>query len=360
MDLMLTTPAEILESAAAEQIRGDALKAETQRNLTKTQQDIIHRYGWFNMYVPKEYGGLELPFPEILRIEESLSWADGSVAWVITLCSGAAWFVGFLDPGLADEVFANTEVCFAGSGAVSGTANKTPEGYEINGYWHHATGGLLAEVFTANCRVLNNGVPLFNETGGPVVTSFLFKKNEVIIHDTWNSMGMIATGSHAMEVKNKLIPFNRAFTISPSKVFLNYPVFQYPFLQLAETTLSVNLSGMAFRFLELCDGILLKRQHKRFDQQLNESAILLNSLRSEFFLKTDAAWETLITESKIPDTLLHDVSDVSHRLANGCRRIINELYPLCGLEAADTRNEINRIWRNFHTAGQHALFRSNS
>lgn len=353
----LATPAEILESFATEGIRDEAFQAESQRNLTKKQQDIIHRYGWLNMYVPKEYGGLELSFPEILRMEESLSWADGSTAWVVTLCSGAAWFVGFLDPALASQIFANTKVCFAGSGAVTGTANKTSKGYEIDGYWHHATGALLADVFTVNCKVLNNGVQLVNENGEPVVTSFLIKKNEAIVHDTWHSMGMISTGSHAMEVKKKLIPFNRAFTISPSHAFLKHPVFQYPFLQLAETTLSVNLSGLALRFLDLSGEIILKRQ--KFSHVLDESTTLLNLLRSEFFVKTDEAWEALRTQSGIPDLLLSDVSNVSHRLAGGCRKVINDLYPLCGLAAADTRSEINRVWRNFHTAGQHALFRSN-
>jgi alkylation response protein AidB-like acyl-CoA dehydrogenase len=355
--MTLTAPAKILESVAAEKIRGEAFQAEVERNLTKKQQDIIHRHGWLNMYVPREYGGLELSFPEILRTEESLSWADGSTAWVVTLCSGASWFIGFLDPGLAREIFTNTKTCFAGSGAVTGTANKTHAGYAINGYWHHATGALLADVFTVNCKVLNDGIPLVNENGEPVVISFLLMKSEVIVHETWNAMGMISTGSHAMEVKNKLIPLNRAFTISPSNAFLKHPVYQYPFLQLAEATLSVNLSGMVSRFLELSSEIILKRERR--NQVLDESTALLSSLRAEFFLKTDAAWETLLTQSKIPDPLLSDVSDVSHRLAGGCRKVINDLYPLCGLAAADTRSEINRVWRNFHTAAQHALFRPN-
>ena len=354
--MTLTTPAEILESIAAEEIRGEGLQAELERNLTKKQQGIIHQHGWLNMYVPKEYGGLGVSFPQILRMEESLSWADGSAAWVVTLCSGAAWFIGFLDPGLVQEIFTNSKICFAGSGAVTGTANKTRTGYEINGYWSHATGALLADVFTVNCKVLNDGIQLIGENGEPVVTSFLLRKNEVIIHETWNSMGMIATGSHAMEVKNKTIPINRAFTISPSTAFLKNPVYQYPFLQLAETTLSVNLSGMASRFLDLCGEIISRRQVT--DRLLDDNTTLLDSLRSDFFLKTDAAWEALLLQSRIPDQLLSDVTGVSHRLAVGCRKIINDLYPLCGLAAADTRSEINRVFRNFHTAGQHALFRS--
>lgn len=359
MQEALKKPEDILDKVVTDEIRGDAFKAEQEKNLTVKQRDLIFEHGWFDMYVPKNYGGLELSLPEILRIEESLSWTDGSTGWVVTLCSGAAWFVGFLDPLLAKEVFDDSKkVCFAGSGAISGTATKTAQGYEINGYWRHATGSLLANVFTVNCVILENGVELRDQAGNPVVTSFVLKKNEVIIHSTWNSMGMIATGSHAMEVANMLVPLNRAFTIHPSKAFLKHPVFQYPFLQLAETTLAINLSGMAFRFLDLCREIFSFKKNKDAEQKLNDRLSRLNVLRSEFYLQTDAAWSTLVSETKIPDSLLQNVSEVSHRLAQGCRNVINELYPLCGLEAADSRNEINRVWRNFHTAGQHALFRS--
>ena len=75
------------------------------------------------MYVPKAYGGLGLSLPEILRIEEGLSWADGSTAWVVTLCSGAAWFIGFLNIDLGKNISENDQGCFAGSGAVTGVAD---------------------------------------------------------------------------------------------------------------------------------------------------------------------------------------------------------------------------------------------
>ena len=71
------------------------------------------------------------------------------------------------------------------------------------------------------------------------------------------------------------------------------------------------------------------------------------------------AWETLIVKRAIPKAMLNQVSALSHGLVARSRDLVNELYPFCGLEAANTRNEINRVWRNFHTAGQHALFRNN-
>ena len=235
-------------------------KAEQEKNLTVIQRDLIHKQKWLNMYVPKEYGGLGLSLPEILRIEEGLSWTDGSTAWVVTLCSGAAWFIGFLNTDLGKSIFENDQVCFAGSGAVTGIANKISGGYEIQGSWKYATGSLFATVFTVNCQLKENGVLLRHQDGTPVVQSFLLKKDEVIVHTTWSSMGMIATGSHTIEIKNIFVPFDRTFIIQPAHATLKDPIFQYPFLQLAETTLAVNLSGMAYRFFDLCAEIFSKRE----------------------------------------------------------------------------------------------------
>jgi len=313
------------------------------------------------MYVPKEYGGLGLSLPEILRIEEGLSWTDGSTAWVVTLCSGAAWFIGFLNLDLGKSIFENDQACFAGSGAVTGVANKTSGGYELQGSWKYATGSLLATVFTVNCRLKEDGVFLDHQDGTPVVQSFLLKKDEVIVHNTWNCMGMIATGSHSIEIKNIFVPFDRTFIIQPTHATLKDPIFQYPFLQLAETTLSVNLSGMAYRFFELCEEIFSKREHSSgeiYFQKLRDSHVILDELRSAFYNKTDEAWQMLISNSFIPEATLNEVSNLSHRLVTRSRDLVNDLYPYCGLEAANTHNEINRVWRNFHTAGQHSLFRN--
>src|SRR5687767_13594260 len=153
-------------------------------------------------------------------------------------------FNRFPENNLTKSIFLNDRVLFAGSGAVTGVANKTKSGYEIEGNWKYATGSLFATVFTVNCQIKENGVLLFHSDGTPVVQSFLLTKDEVIVYTTWSSMGMIATGSHSIEIKNAIVPFDRTFIIKPEHATLKGPIFQYPFLQLAETTLAVNLSGM--------------------------------------------------------------------------------------------------------------------
>ena len=354
-------PSEFIDKSQASILRDVAFEAELRKNLHDTQLALIYQQNLFNMYVPKELGGLELSLPEILRKQEGLSWADGSTSWVVTLCSGAAWFIGFLDPAMINEVAESDRVCFAGSGAVTGTATKISDGYEINGYWKYATGSLNATLFTVNCHIKEDGVQLYNTDGSPVVYAFLLKRNEVIVHNTWNGMGMVATGSHAFQVRQVRVPLNRSFIIDAAHAKLQHVIFKYPFLQLAETTLAVNLSGMACRFLDLCSGLLSNKVKNSLHtpdllRLLTDSEARLNDVRISFYSYSDAAWDALVSESRIPDSMLAEVSHASYKLAHCSREMVNELYPYCGLAAADTRNEINRVWRNIHTAGQHSLF----
>jgi hypothetical protein len=175
-------------------------------------------------------------------------------------------------------------------------------------------------------------------------------------------MGMIATGSHAFEVKQVSVPLNRCFIIEPAHAMIAHPLYKYPFLQLAETTLAVNLSGMACRFLDLCTEIFTLEvinnlQPAALLKNLEEKRTVLTAYRYDFYRHTDAAWKILVMESYIPESMLAEISKASRTLAIRSRELVDALYPYCGLGAADTRNEINRIWRNLHTASQHSLFK---
>ncbi len=350
-------PREFIAEEVAVRLSNSALKAEQSKVLDEIQWSVIMNENWLNMYVPRTFGGLELSLPEIIRIEEGISWADGSTGWVVTLCSGAAWFIGFLDPELAADIFKFDQVCFAGSGAINGTADRSAGKYAIEGYWPYATGSPMASVFTLNCLVKENGDQVYDTTGKPVVKSFVLWRDEVNIHRTWNAMGMVATASHSFEAKNILVPENRCFTIQPNYSVLPQIIFQYPFQQLAESTLAVNLSGMACKFVDLVEAKLSAKSANSSAQIVDPIRTKLDFARNNFYYSTDQAWNSLAVGGAVPHNLLAQVTETSRQLAGCCTEVVNTLYPFCGLEAADTRYEINRVWRNFNTAVQHNLFR---
>ncbi|HXO75773.1 MAG TPA: hypothetical protein VN824_11070, partial [Puia sp.] len=195
-------PSAILPAGVAEILRSKSAEAEVIRDLHPDQLALIYTQQWFRMLLPEGYpltspGKPPLSLSQLVRLEEGLSWADGSVGWMVTLCSGAGWFAGFFPPAAYSDIFSDKQLCVAGSGAPSGEAHVVPGGYRISGRWDYASGALHATAFTANCVIVDNGQAVLKDDGSPLVRPFLFRKEEVSVDKNWNTVGLIATGSHA-------------------------------------------------------------------------------------------------------------------------------------------------------------------
>jgi len=351
-------PSTVIDGQYTDILRKHAAAAEEKVMLLPQQLDVIYRQQWFKLLVPAAYGGLETTLPKLVRLQEAVSWTDGSVGWVLTLCCGAGWFGGFMAPETALEVFHNPRVCLAGSGASNGEAEITANGYRINGTWKHASGAHHATHFTANCLIKKDGEQVLDDDGKPLILPFIMDQKDITLLATWKYVGMAATGSQSFQVRDLEVPANRCFKIDAKYARVSGNLYQYPFLHLAEATLAVNLSGMAIHFADLCRDVFKERKQQprltennkvKLEQVLQGTIAGLQSARSSFFAAVDASWQ------KPGEAELKAVSKTSRHLAITAREAVDQLYPYCGLMAASPDTGINRVWRDIHTAGQHAL-----
>jgi alkylation response protein AidB-like acyl-CoA dehydrogenase len=357
-------PSTLLSPEIVKTIRESAFAAERLGKIHPDQLAIVYEQKWFKLLVPAVYSGLEKSLPELVRLEESISWANGSLGWVVTLCCGAGWFGGFIAVEKATEIFGSTEVCLAGSGAATGEATITPNGYKISGQWKYASGAHHATHFTANCIIKNGDENVLNEDGSPLILPFIFESSKVNILPAWKYTGMVATGSDAFEAQDIEVNTSHRFKIDPNAAIVKTALYQYPFLQLAEATLAANISGMAIHFLDLCKDIFAEKQklEKLSPQQksllkefLAKQENKLDTTRKAFYLAVDQSWLALKPGGSADTKTMEAVSKTSRILAKTARQCVDELYPYCGLIAANTGSEINQVWRDLHTASQHSL-----
>ena len=348
----------LFPAASLQNIKNDIAQAEKQGKLTNKQIQSIQEQGLLKAMVPGQYGGKQMSLPELLKIEEALAYIDGSLGWTVTLCSGAGWFGGFLNEEIAAEFLSASNTCIAGSGFMGGTAEMTPDGYVINGRWSYASGANMATAFTANCLVTKNKVAVKNEDGTDKILSFIFHSNEVTLLDDWNAFGMVATASHSFEAKELEVSANRSFAMNVQPV-INAALYHFPFMQLAECTLSVNIIGMALHFMELCstmiDGKKLTNSVTELQDKYNGMLNKLQTSRQKLFYAVDMAWQVCQANKEISPSLLYKVTAASSIAVSVAKDCVNTLYPHCGLKAADKRSEINRVWRDIQTAGQHGM-----
>jgi hypothetical protein len=364
MNSPVVHPSEVLPVELLNSIRAEAEASESHRQLTAALLNIIYEEGWFKLMVPRIHSGLQLSLPNTVRLEEGLSWADGSLGWVVTLCSGAGWFAGFFPQPLSARLFSDRDACVAGSGSPTGEAEVSANGYTVSGTWRYASGAPHATAFTANCQIRKEGKLLLDKTGNPVIRPFLFYRDEVRVHNTWNPVGLIATASHAFEVSELRVQLDRCFEINLPGSWAKDPLYSFPFLQMAEATLAANVSGMTLHFIDLFAALITEKcrietfQERKWEEiwkVVGDGKKQLHQLRLDFYSSLDQSWLECSNAKQMQGELLDKLSTACHNLAYGCRSFVDQIYPYAGMGAVSLEKEINRVWRDLHTASQHPL-----
>jgi hypothetical protein len=176
-------------------------------------------------------------------------------------------------------------------------------------------------------------------------------------------MGMMATGSDAFKVSGLEVAHQNCFKIDARVAIIKSPLYLYPFRQLAETTLAANISGIAIHFIDLAKELIENRiQHKPLEethkvemrQTVDSAESQITDARANFYHAADESW-TRMASGELDEESLGKVSNTSRMLAKTVREWADQLFPYCGLAAADIDSEINQAWRDLHTASQHSL-----
>jgi alkylation response protein AidB-like acyl-CoA dehydrogenase len=356
-----------LSAADARRIARHAAHADGAGWLHPVQQALLHRRGWLRMLAPRSLGGAELALPEVVRLEEAVAAVDGSMGWTLTLCAGAGWFAGFLPPALACAVLGTRRVCLAGSGAPTGHADVEGEGYRIDGHWDYASGAPMATHFTFNAVLREHGRPLLDGAGNPRIKAFVVPAALVEVVPNWRSIGLRATASHGYAVRGRWIARDHAFDIDPALAREQGPLYRFPFLAFAFVTLGANVAGMAAHFIDLAEDCLRHRRNRwsGHGEPLHDTpavrAVLaacrvrFDAARAGFYAQLDATWARVVAEGWVEEAEAAALQALSMAWVAAARHAVDTLYPYCGLYAAREDSDINRVWRDFHTASQHAL-----
>jgi len=107
---------------------------EAGRRLPEALTRDLARAGFFRLFLPAVYGGLDLAPVEAMEVFEELARADASVAWCVWN-GNVHWTTARLAPEVAQEIFADPDVILANSTRPTGRAETVEGGYRVNGRW---------------------------------------------------------------------------------------------------------------------------------------------------------------------------------------------------------------------------------
>ncbi len=330
-------------------LRQEVPGAEALGKLTHTQVSLLQEKHLFQLLIPNSIGGKQYDLPELMQAEEAAAWVDGSVGWVVALAGGAGFFAGFVDEKTAKTLFERDDICVAGTGFPAGTAQPVEGGFLVSGHWRYASGAPHAKLYTANCKIL--------QTGSAEIRAMIFLPDQVQLSNGWKPLGLRATASQDMIIQNAFVPKERSFSLDKPFAHAQGPLFTYPFHQQAEALLSITLTGMGMRFLDLFAEKIIPKYASGTDiRKIYQAAKkTLETARLQVYEAVILSWEPYKKGGLATESQLEAVGLTARRVAQAARETVDLLYPYGGMEMMRMDSDINRVWRDIHTASQHTL-----
>jgi two-component flavin-dependent monooxygenase len=255
-----------------------AAQADATRALDPEVVEGLREAGFARHFAPARWGGVEGGFGELTRSVLALGEACAATSWVASLSAYSSRFAAHLP---ADG---HAEVWGAGRGAdafvVAGlvpTGGARPAaggGWRLNGSWQYVSGVEFAD-WALLCA------PVAAESADPdtppELRFFALPRGSFEIKQTWDSIGMRATGSHTVVVDDVFVPvhlsFPRAHMITGHNDVSAALCHRVPFQAVGGVTFIAPAVGAAAGTLRAAvDAVAGKRRTPSIDLELVRSS----------------------------------------------------------------------------------------
>lgn len=222
-----------------------ARDAEQQRCVPAATVAEMQRAGLFRVLQPKRYGGYEFDPQTFYDIQMTLAEGCMSTAWIYGVIAVHNWQLALFDPRAADEVWRDdTSVLLASSYMPKGKVTRVDGGFRLSGRWGYSSG-------VDHCQwVLLGGLVPSSDGGAPEYRTFLVPRADFMVLDTWDTMGLRATGSKDVVVDNAFVPEYRTHKsadgfagTSPGLAVHDAPLYRLPFGQIFVRAVSSSAIG---------------------------------------------------------------------------------------------------------------------
>lgn len=345
-------------------IREQAIKNENTNRFPEAIIHLIHNKEWLRVAMPDYTINGPLDAYRIALLFEALAYADGSLGWLINLGAGANMFLGYLSKDTAKELNKNKKLWFAGSGAVTGKAIETDEGFTLSGHWSYASGSIYASHFTANAFLFDKEEkPILNENGQASYRSFLFPAEKVEILDTWHTMGLRASCSNDYKTTNCFVPKEHSFDLTKGSTFAEHTLYRYPFDAFATTNIAVMCTGIAQHFIEVFERDIATKKPfyenitlgsiPQVEQKFKNLTDTFYKSRESFLADIKTLWQAVADEVNDLKILEDNLQRSARKAADNAYELVMRMYRFCGMNTVYVENELSKIVRDFLVATQH-------
>lgn len=350
--------------ALGKELRADAPAIEAARRLPDAWSRRFAEAGFYRIFVPAAYGGLELPPRDFVRVVESLARADGSAAWVTFIAASSGSVLAYLPEASAREIFSHPEVMLAGVFAPRGRAVAGEGGFRVDGRWQWGSGTQNADWVMGGCQVFRDGEPERMPNGAPRSRMMLAPRSEIEFFDTWDVSGLCGTGSTDFAMNDLFVPEGRAVGLSGERP-VEGPLYAFPQFGLLGMGIAAVALGLARAAIdELVDFADAKTptgsqrslaQRPAAQADVASAEAMLRAGRAWFLETIEAAWEAALRDGRIPVEQRRDLRLATTHAVRESARAVDLMYELAGGTSVYRRSPLQRIFRDVHVATQHMM-----
>lgn len=340
-----------------------AAEADRARAIPGHVIEALKSTGVIRMTVPRALGGLELdPLSQIEALEE-IARFDPAVAWCAKIGSDTGYYLAFLDDLHAAALLGgDPNVITAGFTDPVGIAELVDGGFRVSGRWPFATACHHSQWLASGCTVYVGGQPRLDERGHPEWRIALLPTERCELHDTWDTIGVRASGSDDYTTEGTFVATAMTFRITDGS-HRPEPLYAFP------TMYRYNMAGVALgigrgaldEFTRLAlpansdGGRRPLRDDVLVQRTFAEASARVASARAHIWVTMDELWAEL-QEGRPITADLHGRCRLA--LASTfvmVRDAVLLLYESAGARAIYRRNRLERLLRDAMTLSQHAL-----
>jgi hypothetical protein len=300
--------------------------------ISKEVLDFIYKEKLFKSFLPKELGGLSYSIQETLNLISDCSYTNGSLGWLIQIGNGGNYFASNFPKELSIQLFRPEKAVIAGSGKINGTVQKVNDGWIVNGKWNYCSGSDYATLFTFCIEIDGEA------------WAVIALKEQITIHNDWNTFGMKATSTNTIELKNQFIKKEQLFKVEQQLSWEEYSIFKLPFLIYAQAFFIHNLYGMIERLADESYNEDLKTETKNLLNQLKEEH---NSILTKVENKIDL---TELEQNELMEKYKNQAVSIQQQAL--------KLFAATGIHGVYENNISGIFFRDILTVCQHKLLNS--
>lgn len=335
-------------------VRARADASEGLRHLDSLVVAAFREAGVFRMAVPECYGGPEVDPLTVIDVLEELSAADGAAGWCASISTTTSSLSVYLDRVWAERIFADQTLAYGGAFAPTAKATRAAGGWTVDGRWMWGSG-------THHCDWINGGAM----TDSGEMRLMFFPASDVTLLDNWHSSGLRGTGSGDYTVTGAFVPEGREIFVGKVRSRVDTPLGRFPnFNFLAIGVASVTL-GIARRAIDELAALATAKKPANTSRPLSEyvpaqlavaeAEARLGAARAFLKHEVGAVWALVSEGERVPTAQRARIRLACAHAATECARAVDLCYNAGGGSSVFAANQLQRCFRDVHTATQHAM-----